>query len=176
MKKLKLEALGRVTPETFKTMKKLPIVLVADDIRSGLNVGAFFRSSDAFGIEKIILCGLSPAPPHKEINKSAIGATLSMDWAYEKDIATALKDLKDKNYTIIGIEQTNESIALSDFTNIPDKLAIVMGNEVDGISDVALDLLDMAIDIPQYGTKHSLNVAVCAGVCLYDISNKMRAK
>ncbi len=169
MKKLKLEELGRVDVPTFKAQEKAPIVLVADNIRSGLNVGSLFRSADAFNIQKIILCGVSPKPPHKEINKSAIGATFSVDWEYETSIEDCIRKLRSNGYQIIGVEQTNQSIPLADITpNFP--IAIVMGNEVDGISESILGLLDIASEIPQYGTKHSLNVSVCAGIYLYQLS------
>ncbi len=174
MKKLKLEELGRKSVEAFRQMDKLPIILVADNIRSALNVGSFFRSSDAFGIEKIILCGVSPSPPHKEINKSAIGATKSMQWEYVANVEDALVQLKKDNYELIGIEQTNESVEIQEVDSCMPKIALIMGNEVDGISSSALPLLDRAIEIPQFGTKHSLNVAVCAGICLYHFTNILR--
>lgn len=174
MKKLKLEELGRLSIEDYKSSIKTPIVLVADNIRSGLNVGSFFRSADAFAIEKIILCGLSPKPPHKEINKSAIGASNTVEWQYIKDTKDAIIQLKKDGYFIIGVEQTTESKPLSEFTLVHPKIAIIMGNEVEGISLEALPLLDVAIEIAQYGTKHSLNVAVCAGVCLWDFTKQLR--
>lgn len=174
MKKLKLEELNRLDVDQYKASSKLPIILIADNIRSGLNVGAFFRSADAFGIEKIILCGLSAQPPHKEINKSAIGATHSVDWEYFEEVKDAVQDLKAKGYTMLGIEQTTESISLDEYSSTLDKLAIVMGNEVDGISESILPLLDQAIEIKQYGTKHSLNVAVCAGIVLHHFASSMR--
>lgn len=173
MRKYKLEELGRKTIEEFQATDKIPLVLVADNIRSGLNVGAFFRSADAFAIQEIILTGLSPTPPHKEINKSAIGATMSVAWQYKEDVVEAIQDLKKQGYLVYGIEQTNESYPLAKF-KCEGKVAIVMGNEVDGISTDALPLLDGAIEIPQYGTKHSLNVAVCAGIVLHALSNQMR--
>ncbi len=176
MKKLKLEELNRLDLESYKASKKIPIVLIADSIRSGLNVGAFFRTADAFAIEKIILCGLSPKPPHKEINKSAIGASHSVDWEYIQHIEEAVIQLKNSHYTILGIEQTNQSIPLRNYTNKANKMAIVMGNEVDGISTNILKHLDQAIEIDQYGTKHSLNVAVCAGIVLHHFSSQMRSE
>lgn len=174
MKKLKLEELGRLNIDDYKSSTKIPIVLVADNIRSGLNVGSFFRSADAFAIEKLILCGLSPTPPHKEINKSAIGASRSVDWEYVESTKDAIIQLREDNYFIIGIEQTTMSKPLSSYTLAHPKVAIVMGNEVEGISTDALALLDEAIEISQYGTKHSLNVAVCAGVCLWEFAKQMR--
>jgi 23S rRNA (guanosine2251-2'-O)-methyltransferase len=172
VKKLKLEELGRLDIEGFKEAKKQPIVVVLDNLRSGMNVGAFFRTCDAFAISKIILTGICPQPPHKEIHKAAIGATLSMDWEYETDIAKTLAELRAQQYTIIGIEQTDASEHLESFV-WPDKpTAIVFGNEVEGISQAALPYLDVAVDIQQYGTKHSLNVAVCGGVVLWAATAK----
>ncbi len=175
MKKLKLEELGRDTLKDFKAKEKIKIVVVLDNIRSGMNVGSVFRTLDCFGIEKLVLCGITPQPPHKEIFKTAIGAQSSVDWIYQKEIADALITLKDEGYQIIGIEQTNKSEALSHLAiNKEDKLAIVMGNEVDGLSESALNLLDKAVEIKQYGTKHSLNVSVCAGIVMWEMSRKLR--
>jgi 23S rRNA (guanosine2251-2'-O)-methyltransferase len=168
LKKLKLEELHRVTLEEFKLKPKAPVVVVLDSIRSAMNVGSIFRTCDAFCVEKIIICGYTATPPHKEITKTAIGATESVEWQYEENIVTALAKLKSASYTIIGIEQTSKSMPLDDYPiDATQKYALVMGNEVDGISDDALPLLDTAIEIPQYGTKHSLNVAVCAGIVIY---------
>ncbi len=175
MKKLKLEELQRLDVEGYKASKKIPIVLIADSIRSGLNVGAFFRTADAFAIEKIILCGLSPQPPHKEINKSAIGATHSVDWEYVEDIKKAVLKLQQEQYTILGIEQTNESIPLTEYKEKTEKLVVIMGNEVDGLSPAILPLLSNAIELKQYGTKHSLNVAVCAGIVLHHFATILRS-
>lgn len=174
MRKLKLEELGRLSVDAYKESNKLPIILVADNIRSGLNVGSFFRSADAFGIEKIVLCGLSPKPPHREINKSAIGATASVSWEYEEDIINAVKQLKESGYQIIGIEQTTDSQTLSSYKTDGMPMALIMGNEVEGLTEGILDLLDTVLEIPQFGTKHSLNVAVCAGICLYELSCQFR--
>lgn len=168
MRKLKLEELNRQSIDTFKDAAKQPLIVVLDDIRSALNVGSIFRSSDAFNVEKIFLTGFTACPPHKEITKTAIGATESVEWEHFDSINELIPELKQKNYTIIGIEQTTESISIHNFKKDPDKkYAIILGNEVDGISDDILPHLDLAIEIPQYGTKHSLNVAVCAGIVLY---------
>lgn len=169
MRKLKLEELNRLSIEQYKTQSKIPVVVVLDSIRSALNVGSIFRTADAFCIEEIILCGFTATPPHKEINKTAIGATESVSWSYYENIVDALTKLKSENYTIIGIEQTDKSIPLNDFSIVNEiKYALIFGNEVDGISDDIIPLLDTSIEIPQYGTKHSLNVAVCAGILIYE--------
>ncbi len=171
MKKLSLEALGRVDVATFKKLPKKPIVVLLDNIRSGHNVGAVFRTSDAFLIESIVLTGITPIPPHREINKTAIGATDTVSWTYEKDILLAITAYKNLGYRIIGVEQTNKSVPLEMIVAPPDqKIALVFGNEVGGISECVLPHLDQAVEIPQYGTKHSLNISVCAGIVLWHFS------
>ena len=175
MKKLSLKELGRVSNEAFKAMPKTPLVLVLDNVRSALNVGSAFRTADAFALEQILLCGITARPPHKEILKTAIGATASMEWQYEEEVTKAVKQLKEKGYKVIGVEQTNESISLQNFT--PDagsKYALVFGNEVDGLSDSILELLDGCVEVPQFGTKHSLNVAVCLGIVTWDVVKKIK--
>ncbi len=168
MKKLKLEELNRVSVDTFKTQKKVPIVVILDSIRSAMNVGSVFRTSDAYCIEKIIICGFTATPPHKEITKTAIGATESVEWTYQENIVDAIRELKAADYTIVGIEQTSNSISLHSYPiTLDKKYALVLGNEVDGVSDEVLPLLDAAIELPQFGTKHSLNVSVCAGIVIY---------
>jgi tRNA G18 (ribose-2'-O)-methylase SpoU len=168
MRKLKLEELGRITPDEYKVVEKITVTVVLDNIRSAMNVGSFFRTADAFKIEKIILTGITARPPHKEILKTAIGATLTVEWSYEESVKSALTNLKLEDYTVIGIEQTDKSIALQDYIIDTDqKYALIFGNEVDGISDDALDILDASIEIPQFGTKHSLNVSVCGGIVLW---------
>ncbi len=168
MRKLKLKELNRIDVEQFKSKEKLPIVLVLDNIRSAMNVGSFFRTADAFALKRIYICGISATPPHKEINKTAIGATNSMDWEYKRTTRECLIELKEQGYIITGIEQTNNSQMLDKLTpNIKEKHALIFGNEVTGISDDILDLLDLAVEIPQFGTKHSLNVAVSGGIVLW---------
>lgn len=165
MKKRKLDELGRVDVPTFKELAKTPIVFVLDNIRSALNVGAAFRTGDAFRIEHIYLCGITATPPHKEIIKTAIGATASVDWSYQKEIVEILNELKQADYHIMGIEQTDCSEELQHWEpKKEEKYAFVYGNEVDGISEESLPLLDKALEIPQYGTKHSFNVAVSMGI------------
>ncbi|WP_417427953.1 RNA methyltransferase [Halpernia sp.] len=173
--KLKLEELGRIDVETFKEIKKIPLTVVLDDVRSMHNVGAVFRTSDAFIVEKIILCGITPKPPHREIHKAALGATDSVDWVYEEFIENCLKNLKAENYQIIGIEQTTNSISLDKF-NIEksQKYALVLGNEVDGLTENALPLYDHFLEIPQLGTKHSLNVSVCGGIVIWEFFKNLR--
>lgn len=169
-RKLKLEELNRLEVEDFKKAPKIPVTVILDDIRSALNVGSIFRTADAFRIEKIYLCGITATPPHKEILKTAIGATDSVEWSYEKDIVSILKTLKEAEYQIYGVEQTENSTSLSDFSIRPaQKLAIILGNEVGGVSEKALEKADGTIEIAQYGTKHSLNVAVCTGIVLWEI-------
>ena len=168
-KKLKLEELGRIDVETFKQTEKTPLVMVLDNVRSMHNVGAIFRTADAFLIEKIVLCGITPTPPHREIHKAALGATESVDWVYEKDISTALQNLKEENFNILGIEQTSNSKIMTDYIiNKEEKYALVLGNEVDGLSDEALSHYDAFLEIPQLGTKHSLNVSVCGGIVMWE--------
>lgn len=168
MRKLKLDELGRKSVEEFKKAKKNQIILVLDNIRSAMNVGSFFRTADAFALESIVLCGITAQPPHREINKTAIGADRSVDWSYVKEIKEAILSLKSNGYKIIGIEQTSHSTLLQDFNPDPDqKIALIFGNEVDGISEQILELLDDCLEIPQFGTKHSLNVSVTGGVVLW---------
>lgn len=167
--KLKLEELNRVDASTFKKLKKNPIVIVLDNIRSMHNVGAIFRTADAFLIEKIVLCGITSTPPHREINKSALGATESVAWEYYPSTMEAVKILKNRNYEIVGIEQTNESISIENFDiDTEKKYALILGNEVEGISDELISHCDSFIEIPQYGTKHSLNVSVCGGIAIWE--------
>ncbi len=168
-KKLKLEELGRIDIETFKETKKTPLVVVLDNVRSMHNVGAIFRTADAFLIEKVVLCGITPQPPHREIHKAALGATESVDWVYKKDISEALQNFKKENFKIIGIEQTTSSEVITDYPiNKDEKYALVLGNEVDGLSDEALSEYDAFLEIPQLGTKHSLNVSVCGGIVMWE--------
>ncbi len=174
-KKLKLEELNRIDIATFKNAKKTPIVVVLDNVRSMHNVGAIFRTSDAFLVEKIILCGITPTPPHREIHKAALGATDSVDWIYEKDITTALSHLKAEGYNIVGIEQTNSSKSIETFHCDNKKpYAMVLGNEVDGLDENAFSLYDHFLEVPQEGTKHSLNVSVCAGIALWELYKQLR--
>ena len=170
MRKLKLEELGRLSVEEYHKISKTPVVVVLDNIRSAMNVGSVFRTADAFAIEKIVICGISATPPNREITKTAIGATESVSWEYIEDISEAIALLKSKGYAIAGIEQTDYSIKLGSVLPDAEKIAVVLGNEVDGISEEILCQLDYCIEIPQYGTKHSLNVSVCAGIVLWELT------
>jgi len=175
MRKLKLDELNRLTIDEFKSAEKTPVKVVLDNIRSAHNVGSFFRTCDALAIQELILTGISAQPPHKEINKAAIGATASVDWSYHKDIVSCISQLKESGHHIVGIEQTDSSVSLLDWKMEDYKnLVIIFGNEVDGISDEVLPLLDSCIEIPQYGTKHSFNVSVCGGIVLWEAARRSR--
>lgn len=172
-KKLKLDELQRISVDEFKMQEKIPVVVILDNIRSMHNVGSIFRTADSFNIQKIILCGITPQPPHREIHKTALGATESVDWEYVEKIETCIQELKAEKIEIIGIEQVTGSISLKDIEiSNQKKYAIIVGNEVDGISDSALKLVDYCLEIPQDGTKHSLNVSVCAGIVLWEFYNQ----
>lgn len=174
-KKLKLEELGRIDVETFKETEKTPLVVVLDNVRSMHNVGAIFRTADAFLIEKVVLCGITPQPPHREIHKAALGATESVEWVYEKDISEALQTLKKESYKIIGIEQTSDSQVLTECSiTKSEKYALVLGNEVDGLSDEAFSEYDAFLEVPQLGTKHSLNVSVCGGIVMWEFFKNLK--
>ena len=169
--KLKLEELNRIDVETFKKIEKIHLVVVLDNIRSMHNVGATFRTADAFLVNKIILCGITPQPPHREIHKAALGATESVDWSHEEDINFAINQLRNDGYEILGIEQTSNSKMISDFEiDKTKKYAVILGNEVEGISDEALPNIDTFLEIPQLGTKHSLNVSVCGGIVMWEFA------
>lgn len=173
--KLKLEELNRIDVETFKKVEKIPLVVVLDNIRSMHNVGATFRTADAFLVQKIILCGITPQPPHREIHKAALGATESVDWSYENDINVIINDLKSQGFEVVGIEQTTNSTMITDFKiDNTKKYAVILGNEVEGISDEALQNIDSFIEIPQLGTKHSLNVSVCGGIVMWEFAKALK--
>jgi tRNA G18 (ribose-2'-O)-methylase SpoU len=169
MRKLKLEELNRLSVEDYRQKEKIPVAVVLDNIRSAVNVGAVFRTADAFAIEKIVLCGISATPPSREITKTAIGATESVSWQYIENIKEAISQLKSEGYIIIGVEQTDQTLLLQEFKHDGSKMAIVFGNEVEGISDEIIDELDICVEIPQFGTKHSLNVSVCVGIVLWEV-------
>lgn len=173
MKKLKLEELNRITVDQFKEAEKNPICILLDNIRSLHNVGSAFRTADAFSIEKIYLTGITGTPPHREIQKTALGATESVSWGYAESPAIVAQQLKDKGYKIVIVEQTDESIALQKFSQKKrEKLCLVFGNEVSGVSDEIIALADLALEIPQSGTKHSLNIAVCLGIVVWEMVKK----
>ncbi|MFY0591758.1 RNA methyltransferase [Roseivirga sp.] len=175
MRKLKNEELNRPDIEAFKATDKLPVVVVMDNVRSMHNVGSAFRTADAFGITSIALCGITAQPPHREIHKTALGATESVKWKYYEDTRSACEALKSDGYTIMAIEQVEGSIPLQHFQPDKDqKVAIVLGNEVFGVEDEIVQLADGCLEIPQFGTKHSLNVSVTTGIVLWDLVSKMK--
>lgn len=168
-RKLKLQELNRLTKGEFNEAKKTPLVVVLDNIRSLNNIGSVFRTCDAFRIEKIILCGITAQPPHREIHKTAIGATETVMWEYEKDVVTAVSKLALNGYETVVIEQTENSVMLNDFkVNVNAKYAIIMGNEVEGVQQSVINLCNAVVEVPQIGTKHSLNISVCTGVVLWE--------
>lgn len=175
MRKLKNEELVRLTQEEFKASSKSPLVVVLDNVRSMNNVGSAFRTCDAFLIERIILTGITAQPPHRDIHKTALGATESVDWEYEKSTVEAIQKLKQEGYQIISVEQAEDSVALNEFVPAPEqKYCLVFGNEVMGVDQTVLDASDNCLEIPQFGTKHSLNISVSIGVVLWDIIAKLR--
>ena len=173
MRKLKNSELERISVENFKSSNKTPIVVVLDNVRSALNVGSAFRTSDAFRIEKVYLCGITSTPPNKEIRKSALGSTESVDWEKIDKTEDAILQLKKEGYTICSVEQVENSTMLHKFL-VPGKpIAVVFGNEVNGVQQSVIDNSDYCIEIPQIGTKHSLNISVSIGVVLWDLYNKI---
>ena len=176
MRKIKNDGLDRLSPEEFKEADKNPVVLVLDDVRSAMNVGSAFRTSDAFRVEKIFLCGITAQPPHREINKTALGAQDTVAWTHVESISTCIDELKKEGYQIVAVEQADESISLLDFKiKATDKYAFVFGNEVYGVSDKVVEHANTVLEIPQYGTKHSLNISVSVGVVLWDFVSKLKA-
>lgn len=170
MKKLQLDELNRLSVDQFKGAAKIPVCLVLDNIRSLHNVGSAFRTADAFRIEKIYLTGITGTPPHREIEKTALGATASVDWAYVEKPEEAVRALKEAGYQIVVVEQTTDSVPLNTFRVAPDqKYALVFGNEVKGVSEEVIALGDWALEVPQVGTKHSLNISVCLGIVLWEV-------
>lgn len=175
MKVKKITELDRLSVDEFKSTAKIPLVVVLDNVRSLNNIGSVFRTSDAFLIEKVYLCGITAVPPHAEIHKTALGAELSVDWSYFDHTLDAVDLLKANGYTLCAIEQAQESISLDTLSlNRSAKYAIVLGNEVKGVSQDVVDRCDCCIEIPQYGTKHSLNVSVAAGIVVWKFSEKLR--
>jgi 23S rRNA (guanosine2251-2'-O)-methyltransferase len=167
--KLKNEALNRLTVDEFKLAKKQAVVLVLDNVRSLNNVGSAFRTADAFLIEEIILCGVTGCPPNKEIEKTALGATSTVNWRYFKTTHEALEHLKQKEYKLFAVEQAENSIALNEFDARSEKIALVFGNEVYGVEQEVIEACEGVIEIPQIGTKHSLNISVSVGIVLWEI-------
>jgi 23S rRNA (guanosine2251-2'-O)-methyltransferase len=174
MRKLLNEELGRKSIDEFKAAGKSPIVVILDNVRSLNNIGSIFRTSDAFLIEKLYLCGITATPPHREIQKTALGATESVDWEYFAKTEEAVEVLLERGYQLVAVEQAENSIVLNAFVPEPDKkYALVFGNEVKGVEQSVVNKCQACIEIPQLGTKHSFNVAVSVGIVLWDISNKL---
>lgn len=172
-KKLKLWELERVSEEDFRAQAKFPITVILNDIRSLSNIGSFFRTADAFNVEKIYLCGITATPPHREIHKIALGATETVDWEYRTSIVDVIRELKADGTHICTIEQTEQTTLLQDTPSLSAaKFALVFGNEVNGVDQEVVNLSDSIVEIPQFGTKHSLNVAVCAGVVLWEFTKR----
>jgi len=167
--------MNRLTVEEFKAAEKIPVVIVLDNIRSQNNVGSVFRTADAFRLESLCLCGITAVPPHREIHKTALGATESVDWRYFETTVEAVKALKTAGYRIVAVEQTRQSTLLHQFcTESGEKLAFIFGNEVNGIGEEVLAIADASIEIPQFGTKHSINISVAVGIVIWDVFSKMK--
>ncbi|MBI9055151.1 MAG: RNA methyltransferase [Bacteroidales bacterium] len=176
MRKLKNIELNRLSVKEFKVSTKTPIIVILDNIRSLNNIGSVFRTSDAFLIEKIFLCGITATPPNKDIHKTALGATDSVDWEYKKDTSEIVQELKENGYKIISIEQAENATMLQDFNlKENEKYAVIFGNEVKGVQQEIVDLSNHCIEIPQFGTKHSLNISVSAGVVLWELFRKFKS-
>ena len=174
MRKLKITELNRLTVDEFKQANKLPLAVILDEVRSLHNIGSVFRTSDAFLVERIYLCGITATPPHPEMHKTALGAEDTVDWKYVKHTLEAVEELHNEGYTVLAIEQVEGSTMLDELELEPDKkYAIVMGNEVKGVQQEVIDACDGCIEIPQYGTKHSLNVSVTTGIVLWGFANKL---
>tara|TARA_B100000809_G_scaffold96463_1_gene95007 strand:+ start:1614 stop:2153 length:540 start_codon:yes stop_codon:yes gene_type:complete len=174
-RKLRNEELDRISIDEFKSTEKIPIIIVLDNIRSLNNIGSVFRTADAFLIEAIYLCGITAQPPHREIQKTALGATESVSWKHFESTSEAIKVLKDKNFKIAAIEQAENSIMLNEFSlTKKEKMAVIFGNEVKGVEQEAINLSDVVIEIPQHGTKHSLNISVSTGIVIWDLFKKFQ--
>ncbi|GAB3920410.1 RNA methyltransferase [Larkinella terrae] len=173
-RKVSLDELNRLSVEDFKTADKYPYILILDNVRSLNNVGSVFRTADAFRAEKIYLCGITGTPPHRDITKTALGATESVDWEYRADVVGLIEELKLAGWIVAAVEQAEGSLGLQDFQ--PDsnkKTAFVFGNEVAGVNNTVVEKADLILEIPQYGTKHSLNIAVSAGIVCWDFLTKL---
>ena len=172
-KKLKLEELNRLSISEYNNSKKDPIIVILDNIRSLNNVGSIFRTCDGFAVEKLILCGFTPQPPHREIRKTAIGATESVNWEYAKTTNQAIESCKLKGYDCFAVEQTKNSVFINKIKSKNKKIALIFGNEVDGVSQDSINLCKGAIEVPQWGTKHSFNVSVSVGIVLWEIKKSI---
>lgn len=177
MQKLSMDQLNRVDVDSFKNQIKTPIVLVLDNVRSMHNVGSAFRTGDGFAIDKIFLCGITATPPHREIEKTALGATQSVEWVHVKDTTEAVAILRNEGYKVYAVEQAEGSVSLNDFSvESTEKYALVFGNEVHGVDEDVMEIVDGCIEIPQFGTKHSFNVSVTMGIVMWDLISKLRFK
>lgn len=177
MRKLKNSELDRLSVEDFKTAEKTPIIVVLDNVRSLNNIGSVFRTCDAFLIKKIYLCGITATPPHKDIHKTALGSTKAVDWGYVENIMDLVERLKSENIKVVSIEQAENATMLNDFTPQPQTTyALVFGNEVKGVSQKVVSASDVVLEIPQFGTKHSLNISVSVGVVVWDLFSKLKVK
>ena len=174
MRKLKITEMNRLSAEEFKTVEKLPLVVVLDNVRSLHNIGSVFRTSDAFRVECIYLCGITATPPHPEMHKTALGAEFTVDWKYVNNVVETVDNLRENEYTVFAVEQAEGSTMLQDLVlERGRRYAVVLGNEVKGVQQEAIDHCDGCIEIPQYGTKHSLNVSVTAGIVIWDLFKKL---
>jgi 23S rRNA (guanosine2251-2'-O)-methyltransferase len=177
MRKLKNSELERLSVPEFKNAAKIPVVVVLDNVRSQNNIGSVFRTSDAFLVDRLLLCGITARPPHREIHKTALGAEESVDWQYFPETADAVRRLKKEGYTVVSVEQTENSVALDSFRFERErKYAFVFGHEIRGVQQEIVDLSDLSLDIPQFGTKHSLNISVCVGMVLWEAFKSLRMK
>ncbi|MDX2063862.1 MAG: RNA methyltransferase [Bacteroidia bacterium] len=177
MRKLTLDELGRMSVDAFRAAEKLPLVVVLDNVRSLMNVGSVFRTADAFLVGRLYLCGLTGTPPHREIEKTALGSTHSVAWAHHASTLALVQDLKTEGYHIVALEQTAGSVPLAQYSPpMGGPVALVLGNEISGVDGGVLAEAHAAVEIPQYGTKHSLNVAVAAGIGIYHVAELLRAR
>lgn len=176
-RKLSMAELGRMQPGEFHAAEKHPVRFILDDVRSRHNVGSLFRTADAFGLEGITLCGFTPLPPHREIEKTALGATLSVPWVHVSDTVEAVRQLQQQGYRVFAVEQTQQARDLASLTiDANDRIALVLGNELEGVSDAVIEACDGALVIPQFGSKHSLNVSVCGGVVAWWLAGRLQAR
>lgn len=177
MRKLKNSELNRLNVDQFKKTEKIPLIVILDNIRSLNNIGSVFRTADAFLIEKVFLCGITATPPNKEIHKTALGATDSVDWEYTESTLELIQKLKSENVVVLSVEQADRSTSLESFEPLTDqKYAVIFGNEVKGVQQDVVSASDFCLEIPQYGTKHSLNISVSCGIVLWDLFSKIRFK
>ncbi len=177
IKKLKMEELNRPSVETFKESEKTPLTFVLDDVRSALNVGSAFRTADAFGCKEVVLCGFTAQPPHREIMKTALGSTESVAWRHFSETKTALEALRTEGYVLVAVEQADASVFLNEIDidlKSGQKYALIFGNEVEGVSETAMEMADFVVEIPQFGTKHSLNISVSVGIVAWEFVRRLR--